>query len=139
MASSARLALDLRDVAVWLDANEPGMLGELIAAVNYVYDDRMLSGVLVDCSAPEVRRKFRADAKRALTALGYQIEPTGGDVYSVSAARRRGLSADVKMKMLERVRAALAGESVGPPMVIDPPPVWPTSEELAKAPYDDDF
>jgi len=138
MASARELPLDLRDVAVWLDILEAGRFGELIAAVNYTHDETALSGLLVDCHEPEIRRKLRAEAKRCLMALGYQFAPTGGDVYSVSAARRHGLSAHVKVRMLARVKSALAGEPFDPPMVVDPPPKWPHPDDPPE-PVDDDF
>lgn len=126
-------------MAVWLDILEAGMFGELIAAVNYVHDERVLSGLLVDCHDPEIRRKLRSEAERCLVALGYRIEPTGGDVYSVSAARRHGLSAHLKVAMLARVKAALNGEPFDPPMVVDPPPKWPHPDDPPEPAVNDDF
>lgn len=139
MASARELPLDLRDVAVWLDILEGGMFGEVLAAVNYAHDETLLSGLLVQCDEPELRRMLRAEGKRCLTALGYEFAPTGGDVYSVSAARRNGLSAHAKVSMIARIKAALNGEEFGPPIVLDPPPRWPTADEPPQDAFDDDF
>ncbi|MGP6090000.1 hypothetical protein [Antarctobacter jejuensis] len=137
MPSSKELPLDLRDAAVWLESQ--GMVGPLEVDRNYVPDERLISHVVVYNDVPEVRRTLRLQATRALEALGYRVEPTGGDVYSVSAARRHGLTVQQKNRMVSRIELALSGKSFGPPEITDPPPRRMTPEEIAALPVDDDF
>ena len=73
---------DLTAIAVWLGAHHPGTSHLLAAERHYSQTGRDLACVVCVFAQGEDRHAQRADAARAMTALGYTIElHQGADVY----------------------------------------------------------
>lgn len=130
------LSLDLRDVALWLEASHPGPKVHLCADCNYSAELGTISHVVVFHADQETRRALREEATAALVALGYSFGPTGGDVYDVAAAARGEMSAHQKFHSVQRIRNAFDGRITS---ARDYAPPRPTQEEVAAMVVDDDF
>jgi len=100
---------DMTDVAVWLRGRHPGE--KHILMVDYYHHQKSrkeIAYVVVLGPEREKRRAIRADATRALEALGWQIDLTGGgDVIDLQPHSVRDLSAHQQLRMITRVRDAL--------------------------------
>ncbi|OOY02933.1 hypothetical protein BMI87_20125 [Thioclava sp. F28-4] len=62
------------------------------------------------------RHAPRYEAIRAFTALGYTLEPTGGDVYDVSVEPTADMTDEQRMACIQRVDLALAEHPIPDPI-----------------------
>ena len=100
---------DVTDVAIWLRDRHPGEHHLLM--VDYYHHQKSrkeIAYVVILGPEREKRRAIRADATRALAALGWRITPTGGgDVIDLEPHSIRDLSAHQQLRMIARVIKAL--------------------------------
>lgn len=100
---------DITGVAVWLRDIHPDENHSLM--VDYYHHQKSrkeIAYVVILGPAQEKRRAIRADATRALEALGWRIIPTGGgDVIDLEPHSVRDLSAHQQLRMIARVRKVL--------------------------------
>lgn len=130
------LCLDLRDVRVWLNQCYPGIVLGLVADVNWTYQSGDIADAVPFCARQDAGKIIQSDTKRAMSALGYRIAPSGMDVFQIWAAPHDHLSAHQLVRCLGRVKAALAGNYQPPEDYSRPrPPVG----EHSQGPVDDNF
>lgn len=100
---------DITDVAVWLRDRHPGEKHALVIDYyHYQKTRKEIAYVVILGPEQEKRQAVRADATRALAALGWRISPSGGgDIIDLEPHSVRDLSAHQQLRMIARVRKAL--------------------------------
>jgi hypothetical protein len=103
------LEQDLADVATWLALRHPGAEFILLAQMHYSQPAFVaeIAYVVVETEPQALRRSLRAEATRALSALGWHIAPRRADVYDAGQAPPFP-AAHGRMAAFARVAAALS-------------------------------
>lgn len=112
------LHLDRRDVALWLSSRHPAVQHELSVSCNYTTPPDVIAHVVVltDGVSRDRRHELRDDAIRALNALGYTLEPAGGDVYDVFVEQTADMTDEQWTACIQRVDLALTGRPIPDPL-----------------------
>lgn len=104
------LCSDLTEVAIWLRERYPDKASMLVVDFHRDQKHRQeIAYVVILWPEPAERRAMRADATKALIALGWQILPGSGSggVEDASPYPIKDMSAHARLRAVGRIEAAL--------------------------------
>lgn len=107
----AQLLQDLRDVRVWLETHHPGTGAKLSVHWAGKQPGRDIANILVHGRGdPAVHASLRRDACRAMTTLGYRLDPDARGAHRfIEFADTRSMSAHARLEAIWRINDAVAG------------------------------
>ncbi|MBL3702076.1 hypothetical protein GI582_05110 [Sulfitobacter sp. BDSS02] len=111
--AAQQLEVDARAVVCWLDAEFPGLVVSMEVQRHYSCEDHEVAHVEPRVTERPRRHEVRDAAEKALTALGWSLQPEGRDVRS--AFYRPLRSAHARLAAIDRVQRAMSAEGIVAP------------------------
>lgn len=111
--AAQQLERDALAVVCWLDAEFPGQVISMEVQRHHSCVDHEIAHVEPRVTDRPRRHEVRVAAEKALSALGWSLNPEGRDIRS--AFYRPAKSAHSRLADVARVRRALAGQDVAGP------------------------